>query len=227
MVKKAIYAGLICGAAFLLYALGAVAAERQPSFFIPQKVLNRMNQPERLPPIEKMTYGNEAMPTANEMPKQKPVMTPQTAAPKQPAVAPKRTAATPNKTAIPQKTAPKNSSQPKAQTAQIPVAKVDSATATPKNNTPIFSPAAAPKPNTPPQFEKTVAEKPTAEPAKTPPPSPRDTPEYQPLDNSSRTLDDIIADYKRDARGISQGKPVNNPRLRDVLQDYNNERHIL
>ena len=48
-----------------------------------------------------------------------------------------------------------------------------------------------------------------------------------PLNNSQRTFDDIIADYKHDALGISQGKPVNNPRLRDVLQDYSDERHIL
>ena len=51
--------------------------------------------------------------------------------------------------------------------------------------------------------------------------------EAAPLNNSQRTFDDIITDYKRDALGISQGKPVNNPRLRDILQDYSDERHIL
>lgn len=106
-----------------------------------------------------------------------------------------------------------------------------------ENNPPHIEPQTPPAPVETPKAEENrqIAENPPSAAESTSPtiaPQPVETapePKLQamPLNNSQRTFDDIIADYKHDALGISQGKPVNNPRLRDVLQDYSDERHIL
>ena len=222
-------------AAILTCVISVHAAQRQPSFFIPQKVLNRMNQPEKLPPIPQINY-NEQQPQDVE--------TPQPAdsendLERQRAAEAERLA---QERRIEQKRMELERLRQEKQKAELERAQKAEAekaaqnTAT-ENNAPRVEPQTPPAPVETPKAEEnrqiaenqpTVAE--STSPTIAPQPvetAPEPKLQAMPLNNSQRTFDDIIADYKHDALGISQGKPVNNPRLRDILQDYSDERHIL
>ena len=235
MKRRPLILFLVIMTAFLTCVISVHAAQRQPSFFIPQKVLNRMNQPEKLPPIPQINY-NEQQPQDVE--------TPQPAdsendLERQRAAEAERLA---QERRIEQKRMELERLRQEKQKAELERAQKAEAekaaqnTAT-ENNAPRVEPQTPPAPVETPKAEEnrqiaenqpTVAE--STSPTIAPQPvetAPEPKLQAMPLNNSQRTFDDIIADYKHDALGISQGKPVNNPRLRDILQDYSDERHIL
>lgn len=241
-------------ATLLTCILSARAAQRQPPFFIPQKVLNKMNQPEKLPPIQQINYQNRQTSTTNEA-EQKANLERQQ----------QEKAAEAKRLAEQQKIAEQRAQEErlkqeeleKKQRMEEELKRIQKAEAEQRakierlkqeelgkalspeeesvqmlsenKGTPnkerdstssgiIATPptqAGEPKPNS----EVSAGAKAQVK--------PQETPQIAPLNNSQRTFDDIISDYKRDARGISQGKPVNNPRLLDILQDYSDERHVL
>ena len=52
--------------------------------------------------------------------------------------------------------------------------------------------------------------------------------EAQPIQNQPTNIyEQIMAEYARDLQNISQGLPVNNPRLNNMLNEFNDEIHIV
>lgn len=227
LISGIVTAILICG-------ITAHAAQRQPSFFIPQKVLDKMNQPEKLPPVQPINYGTpQPAPNPQNIRQNTDTVSEKTRQ-ERAAEAQRRTEE--QKAAL-QRAAEERLEQEKRKKELLEQQKIEkekrlqaeierlkamseNAAKQQDNSAPDGSSSQAAKQETQPPVDTDLSEIMTQ--ATTP-----ESAEAAPLNNSQRTFDDIIADYKRDALGISQGKPVNNPRLRDVLQDYSDERHIL
>lgn len=213
----------VLGLFFGVCTIKSYAAQRPLPFFVPQKVLNKMNQPEKLPPPEQMFPNNRQISAAkaeqqnnqNEMLKKQQKNIIDKKQEKEPQIK--------QKTEITQNVPTKPISEIKQTTDKVSTPAADDANNvrdTDKKQNPVIintKNKANAKENAAETKDKDVSVKMQDE-------SMENTPV---LNNSQRTFDDIIADYRRDAFGISQGKPVNNPRLRDVLQDYSDERHIL
>lgn len=238
-MKKRLSALLFIGVTALsLCIISAHAAQHQPSFFIPQKVLDKMHQPEKLPPIPKMNYGNRQTqntaltPTAsvqNSEPSQKSTDTKRITAEK----------AAERQQHLEQNV--RNEKQLQAERERLQKIKAEkSAQQKNEKENNLQTSTSEPHHTTQTTNAKNIGTQPRKIPqnsqsfskAEVTPPKPtvrKAEPKQQtmPLNNSERTFDDIIADYKHDILGISKGKAVNNPRLRDVLQDYSDERHIL
>lgn len=242
MKKRFLFVSFIGAITLSLCIISANAAQRQPSFFIPQKVLDKMHQPEKLPPIPKINYDNQQPQNAEQAQSQPAVTLEQQR--QQNAAEAKRLAD--EKKIAEQRAAQERQAQEKLEKekqlqaelerlqkieaekeAKIKAAEEEYL----KGNSDILQNEETAKLQT----KKTVSKEPQPNlqtetiPAKPQQSETAPEPKLQamPLNNSQRTFDDIIADYKHDALGISQGKPVNNPRLRDILQDYSDERHIL
>lgn len=245
MKKLLLSSAVIAATALICMVISAHAAQRQPPFFVPQKVLDQMNQPEKLPPVEQMTYDNKPAPLIleqrqkaaqaekerqekiakekhfleqkqqleelAEQKRQEVSATQKTDAENKISEKTKADTSAPNTQAVPSRLTP-------TQTPQQAETKPQKIVQTPKPTNPPATPAAS-------EPQTVATESSSQAPAKS-----KETPSAEatpPINNSQRTFDDIIADYKRDALGISQGKPINNPRLRDILQDYSAARHVL
>lgn len=244
-MKKLLFFSVVIG--FMALAgvvISAHAAQNQPPFFIPQKVLDKMNQPEKLPPVDQMTYDNRLAPNVIEKKRQEAAAEKQ----RQQELAQERRINEQKKRAeeLAQKRRQEMAAQEKTKAPEKTPESIKPDTPRQAENKPAFKLTPVQTTQTAKKTEPTAAEpkqtpvkKQTIISSKTPvADSPQQTSEppgnlsempvvTAPLNNSQRTFDDIIADYKRDANDISKGKPVNNPRLRDVLQDYSDERHIL
>ena len=227
LISGIITAILICG-------MTAHAAQRQPSFFIPQKVLDKMNQPEKLPPVQPINYGTPQQATNPQNTQQRTNVDLEKQKQERAAEAQRR--AEEEKAALQraeeerlaqeklkkERLAQEKKEKEKRLQAEIERLKAISEKTAKEQNDSVddnSSPQTAKQDTQPPvsaDLSEIMAQ-----------PTTQESSEAAPLNNSQRTFDDIIADYKRDALGISQGKPVNNPRLRDILQDYSDERHIL
>lgn len=210
---------------FLGLFVANVYASQQLPFFVPQKVLDKMNQPEKLPPVEQMlpdtrktsAAQNRLQKMRNETLSEQPT---KLAEEKRVQELPQTKQQAVTSPSVQKKTVTETKQEAEAKQPAVAINEPKSDIASKNQKAPLIKsqPKAVETPTNEPKAEV------VAKAEKTPVEAAAETPI---LNNSQRTIDDIIADYKRDALGISQGKPVNNPRLRDVLQDYSDERHVL
>ena len=235
---------------FTLRIFEVCAAHYQPPFFIPQKVLDNMHKQEKLPPIESLTIDGQPNPVLEQI-KQKQKAEAEkkrreAETEKQRLIEQKAKAERIKQ----EKLAQKQKSQTKAQFLK----KYEEENQNPKTQAAqIIKPqkpeTLSAKTSAKLNAGNEIASKPL-KPAKILPPSTKNPPVIASTSGDSlqadthtessatlktssvsvedrRSFDALIADYERDAHGISQGKPVNNPRLRDVLKDFADQWHIL
>lgn len=242
MIKKIILITVLIFSAQAALAQTVRHTRKEPNFFVPQQTLDKMYQPEKLPPVEAMQVNGQTAPVVQEM-RQKAEAEAQKKRAAQAAAKQKAEAEAEKKrleqiAALNQKKAEaekkraellakqqKAEQQKRQAEQQLPAVKVYSGKpdkSAAENNLPKPKPQGKrgkiATPDQPPQpfVTKTLAKAPSA-------PSP--TPE---ISNAySFSYDDIIAEYKRDVANISKNIPFDNPRLKSVIQDYKNlERKI-
>ncbi len=251
MKQKAFFSLIILVCGILGLQIHKVnAAQSQPPFFIPQKVLNNMHKQEKLPPIESITLDGKPNPVVVEMQQKAHAE----------ALKKQQQAEAEKKRLIEQKqdqeqyvtTERKQQSElnakqkleseikrikqvdasKKAQQSQANSTSQPEIVALEKTPAADTSPATVPQMTnsanrfapTKPQIQEIATAGSILEPS---------TSSFENQSTALQTNDEqdsfdaIISDYRRDATGIGQGKPVNNPRLRDVLKDYTDEQHTL
>ncbi|MBR1825731.1 MAG: hypothetical protein IJ770_04000 [Alphaproteobacteria bacterium] len=248
--KSIYYLFLIALIVFLLRIIEVYAAQNQPPFFIPQKVLDDMNNPRkrqlRPDPIGlRVQQQLQAEEKAKAERKRRMEEAQKKRAEEQKQIAEQKTKAEREK----QEELAKNQKlqeeierlkkaeeKRKAQAAQVPEPQKPetlSAETLAKLNagkTAEIAPSKPLKSLPPAKTKEPVVSATTSEAMQAA--ADTENPTAPAVKSSSteeerNSFDAIIADYERDAHGISQGKPVNNPRLRDVLKDYADEWHTL
>ena len=251
---------LVVCIAFSMHIFEVCAAQRQPSFFIPQKVLNNMRKQEKLPPIESITVNGQPNPVVVQQQQQKAraeALKKQQAEEAKKAeeqrLVEQRQQELQNKTKIAEERK-KQEELAKNQKLQEEIARIKKAeeerqaeqaqilknqpeiipaetlentdtppTIKPKNIAAKFAPV---EPETPIDTNENMATSEAIQASATDEMPPKINLSTQTSDEKN-LFDALIADYEHDARGISKGEPVNNPRLRDVLKDYADDWHIL
>jgi hypothetical protein len=179
-------------------------------FFVPQKTLDLLQQPNRQPVVRYVRPANNPAPTRpvtppNTVPVANTPAAPQAAAVPQPSAPANPLPATKNYAPEPQQI-PQPQKQPKVLQANSSDSQAEDIKVVPAKDLPTFNYGEVVEPvyNTP---EK----------------SPADTTETASAEPIKLTFDDIIKEYKRDIEKISRNQPTDNERLQKVLEKYHDE----
>ncbi len=187
-------------------------------FFIPQKTLEQMNRPEKLPPL-KIIRPTTATNATSQSTTPQPVKAPTIAQPM-----PQQTqAATPQpttpqvQTAAPQPvTTQKAESQP--QSADKTAPQITDTRPSTEEQPHQLQEMMVPQTGTP--VEPIEAKDTAADNNKIAKVEAPKTRLLEPKEKEVFGFDDIIAEYRRDIQKISQNQPADNPRLQEVLKNY-------
>lgn len=218
MIKKTVLIAVLIFSAQAVFAQTVKRTAKQPDFFMPQQILDKMYQPEKLPPVEKMQINGKPAPVVEEM-RQKAAAEAEKKRLAEVAAKKKAEAEAQKKRA--EKIAELNRQKEEAEKRRAELLAKQQQAAQQKRQAEQQLPATknySAKSEKPAQPVITQSSAPK-------PPAPTSDPEISNAYNFS--YDDIIAEYKKDAANISKNVPFNNPRLKSVIQDYKNmERKI-
>ena len=179
-------------------------------FFVPQKTLDSLQQPNRQPVVRYVRPANNQAPARpvtppNTVPVANTPAAPQAAAVPQPSAPANSLPATKNYAPEPQQI-PQPQKQPEVLQANSSDSQAEDIKVVPAKDLPTFNYGEVVEPvyNTPEETPADTTETAAAEPIKL-------------------TFDDIIKEYKRDIEKISRNQPTDNERLQQVLEKYRDE----